>query len=383
MSRRPAAPLALALTLSALAAAGPAATAQPGPPGPPGPPFPAPALSSGMGDAELAGALGAYFGALHDERDFAGAALVARGGTPVFLGAWGMASLRWGVPNRVSTRFDLGSIDKSFTRVAIGSLLAAGELSLDSTIAQVLPDYPNQGVAGRVTVGQLLDHTSGIPDIFGPDFFDTSKLLYREARDFFPLFASKELEFEPGTEERYSNSGYLVLGAMIEQLSGTSYPEWVARHVFEPAGMTGAGFFARNEPEPDVAMGHTHWGPAGPEPDGPWLENLGLLPVRGNAAGSAFATVRDVLAYERALRSGRLLPPGYTSWFFGGPVDPSADAGQARGAAIGIAGGAPGVNACLEASSDWQVVVLSNQDPPGAELAAQAVFRALAGAAAG
>lgn len=362
-------------------------------PAPPSDLPPLPALSRG-GDGSLDEAsrvaLGRYFDDLAADDRFAGTVLLALDGRPVFEGAYGPADRDWNIPNRMSTRFDVGSIDKDFTKVAIGQLLAAGKLSLGDTVLDLLPDYPNPEVGRRITVAQLLDHRSGLGDIFGPEFFRMNKALLRTNRDYFPLFADRPLLFEPGTGRRYSNAGYIVLGAIVARVSGVSYADYVTRHVFEPAGMTGAGFPARDEIRHDVAVSYTRHSPTPPNPphpmqpegapgagdaaEAPLRPATSMLPVVGMGAGSAVATAADLLAFDRALREHRLLDPRLTAWFFTGELPDEAAAGEGTGKdlppaeyPIGIAGGAPGVNAILEGDGRHTAVVLSNLDPPAAE----------------
>lgn len=318
---------------------------------------------------------------------FAGAVLVAWRGEPVYQEAFGLASRTFGVPNQVDTRFDLGSISKSFTKVAVGQLLERGDLKLDDTILRHLPDYPNPEVAAQVTIRHLVEHTSGLGDIFTAAYRDTPKDRLRSSRDFFPLFAEKPLQFEPGARFAYSNAGYLVLGAIVEQVSGMPFDTYVGQYIFIPAGMQGAGFFARDEPVSNVAVGYTRQ-TAGETPGG-WRSNLFLLPVKGNPAGSAQASVLDLLRFDTALREHVLLSPAVTNWFFGGlepaaafeddetaAVETSTPADRV-GVGMGIAGGAPGVSAVLESDGDLAVIVLANLDEPIAEAIARSVFKPL------
>ncbi len=331
--------------------------------------FPSFELPAGAGRSVVTDALERYFADLADQDRFSGTALVALRGAVIFTTAQGLASKRFNAPNRIDTRFDLGSINKAFTRIAIGQLLAAGSLSVSDHIADHLPDYPNADVARQVTIQQLLDHTSGLGDIFNERFQRSSRARYRSPRDYFPLFADEPLLFPPGAGRQYSNAGYIVLGAIIEAVSGTPYDEYVTQHIFAPAGMTRSGFFPRDVPEPDVAEGYTRWIGGGPER----RSNQFQLPIKGNPAGSAQSTVGDLLRFDTALREHRLLSPAYTLWFFGGPVPaPGATAPPARATTpIGIAGGAPGVSAVLESDGELVVTILSNYDPPTAEAIAR------------
>jgi CubicO group peptidase (beta-lactamase class C family) len=336
-------------------------------------------LPAGADSELIAAALSSWFGELAEEDLFSGTSLIALRGQPIFTGAWGLANREWSVPNSVDTRFDLGSINKSFTQVAIGQLINQGKLSLDNTIGDLLPDYPNPEVAGKVTIRHLIEHSSGLGDIFTDEFFRSSKALYRGPRDFFWLFADRPLLFEPGERFEYSNAGFMVLGAIIEAASGEPYDQYITRHVFEPAGMTNSGFFANDEPVPNVAVGYTRMGRE--EGASGLRNNLFHLPVKGNSAGSAQSTVEDLLRFDTALREHQLLPPAYTEWYFGGDEPDTAEQSKIPGeratVAVGIAGGAPGVSAVLESDGDLAVIILSNYDPPIAETVARSLFRPL------
>jgi CubicO group peptidase (beta-lactamase class C family) len=141
-----------------------------------------------------------------------GVVLVARDGRPLLHKAWGLASRELSVANRPDTKFNLGSINKLFTQVALGQLLEQGRISLDDPVGKHLPDYPNREAASRVTIRHLVEMRSGIGNIFGPGFEATPKDRLRRNADFLPLFAAEPLLFEPGKESHYSNGGYVVLG---------------------------------------------------------------------------------------------------------------------------------------------------------------------------
>jgi CubicO group peptidase (beta-lactamase class C family) len=253
----------------------------------------------------------------------------------------------------VDTRFNLGSINKAFTAMAIRQLARAGKLALTDTLIRHLPDYPNRESAERVTIAQLLDHSSGIGgDIFAAPAGGSRDDLRRTA-DFLALVAHQSLEFEPGSRRQYSNAGYVVLGAVIERVSGMSYYDYVRANVFEPAGMTASDWYAKDSLPPNTAVGYTRGGPGGPA-QGPLRRNTDLLPGRGSSAGGGYSTAGDLLRFARAVREGRIsgAPPG----------------------GMGIAGGAPGINAVLETDiAGYDLVVLTNLDPPAAQDVARQV----------
>jgi CubicO group peptidase (beta-lactamase class C family) len=317
--------------------------------------------------AELPAAVEAHVAALAARDEFSGAVLVARGEEILFEAAYGLADRRYGAPNRLDTAFNLGSINKIFTRVALARLARDGRLSFADTIADHLPDYPNAEVARRVTLQHLAAHTSGLGDIFTEEFAAADKSRFREPEDYFPLFAADDLLFEPGEGRSYSNAGYMVLGAVIASVTGETYDEYVRETIFEPAGMTATAPWALDDPTAPIAIGYTR-GPhdgSDAEHPGTWRENSFIIPHTGTPAGGGFSAVRDLLAFRHALAGNRLIDPRYTAWLVNDELPEEAPA-SGSGLGIGVAGGAPGVNAALEMEGEWTVVVLANLDPPAA-----------------
>jgi CubicO group peptidase (beta-lactamase class C family) len=300
--------------------------------------------------------------------EFSGAVLLAKGDKPIFQKAYGLASKEYNVPNRIDTKFNLGSINKIFTQVAVGQLVAQGKLTLDDKLGRYLPEYPNRGAADRVTIRQLLDMSSGIGDFFGPQFDAMSKSKLRTIKDFLPLFASQPLAFEPGTNHQYSNGAYVVLGAIIEKVSGQDYYEYVHEHVFKPAGMQNAEWYEGDKPTPNMAGGYTSEG------GGSRRNNMYTRPARGSSAGGGYATAEDLLKFSIALQTGKLQLPNFReSTATGKQGSPGTKPKSFSG--LGIAGGANGINAVLEvnSASGYTLVVMSNYDPPSAERVARQI----------
>jgi CubicO group peptidase (beta-lactamase class C family)/predicted aspartyl protease len=297
------------------------------------------------------------------EDKFSGVVLVAKDGTPLLLRAWGMADPAKGIANRPDTKFNIGSINKIFTHVAIGQLAAAGKLSLSDTISKYLPDLPVPS-ADKITIEQLLQHRSGLGDIFGPKFM-TSHASLRKLSDYVPLFANNPLEFEPGADQKYSNAGFIVLGLIVEKVSGQSYYDYIRDHITRPAGMMDTASYAVDEKVPNRALGLTKRGPEGPLPAR--QDNINTLPGRPSSAGGGYSTATDLLRFSQALLADKLLPKRWTDWIFSGKLDATGHHN------IGVAGGSPGVNAVLEIEPPYTVIVMSNFDPPAAmEVGAEA-----------
>lgn len=286
--------------------------------------------------------------------EFSGVVNLARNGSAVFQHAYGLADRDTKRANNVETAFNIGSINKVFTQIAIMQLRDAGKIDLDSTLAKYWPDYPNQEVAHNVTIRQLLRHTSGIGgNIFAPPASGRRNDI-RSLQDYLPLFVNAPMLFEPGTKNAYSNAGYVVLGLLVQRLSGENYYTYVKRHVFYPAGMTRTASYAVDSLPPNTAIGYTRGGPDAISL-GPLSPNTSELPGRGSSAGGGYSTSHDLVAFVEALRTHRI-PSGPPS-------------------GIGAAGGSGGLNADVEGDlpGGYDLIVLANLDPPAAERVAAMV----------
>jgi CubicO group peptidase (beta-lactamase class C family) len=298
--------------------------------------------------------------------EFAGAVLVARHGKVLLKDAWGRADRKAGTANTPATRFRIGSMNKMFTAVATLQLVEAHKLALDDPIGRYLPGYPNKEVAAKVTVRHLLTHTGGTGDIFGPEF-DQHRLQLREHRDYLKLYGTRGLSFEPGSRFEYSNYGFVLLGALIEHVTGGSYDDYVRDHIFHPAGMRSTGALPESVVVPDRAVGYLR-----SSPGSDWVPNTDTLPWRGTAAGGGYSTVGDLLRFAQALESGTLISeatlaeatrPHQQQYGYGFDVR-----GEGRLGSYGHGGGAPGMNGELRIFPQlgYVVVSLSNLDPPAA-----------------
>jgi D-alanyl-D-alanine carboxypeptidase len=324
-------------------------------PGPGAPPKP-------VNEADLVAHLAKTMDKLVAEDKFSGAVLLAKDGKPIFEKAYGMASKSYAAANRTDTKFNLGSIDKIFTKIAIGQLIQQGKIaSVDDKLIKYLPDYPNREAAEKITLRQILTMQSGIGDFFGPKFEKSAKDQYRTISDYLPLFANEPLLFEPGAKRQYSNGGYIVLGAVIEKITGKTYYDYVRDNIFQPLGMNDTDFSEMDEVVSNRATGYTKHGVV---ESVVWRENVELQPARGSSAGGGYSTTHDLLKFANAVDERKILNPAFEA---GAPVAPGKPFAIMRG--IGIAGGSPGVNGVLEADmpGGYTLVVLSNYDPPSAE----------------
>ena len=317
-----------------------------------------------LAQAGAIAALAAQADAAAAEDAFSGVLLVARGDEVLLQRAWGLADRAAGTPVTLDTRFRLGSMNKMFTAVAVLQLVEAGRLSLEGSVGQSLPGYPNADIA-KVTIRQLLTHAGGTGDIFGPAF-DQHRLSLKTHDDYVRLYGARGPTHPPGQAHEYSNYGYVLLGAIIERASGLAYEDYVSRHVFAPAGMHDTGALPEDVDVPGRARAYTR-------KDGAWVDAADTLPYRGTAAGGGYSTAADLLKFARALRAGILLSPAslaeatrrQTPWYGYGFM-----VGQRHGVAgFGHGGGAEGMNASLGIfpAQDTVVIGLANLDPPSVE----------------
>lgn len=321
-------------------------------------------------ESQFLSAVEKYLADIVRQDNFSGTVLIARAGKPVFVKAFGMASKEKKLANRIDTKFNLGSINKIFTMLAVGMLADEGKLSLDDKLGKFLPDYPNADARETVTVRHLLTMTSGVGDFFGPEYDATPKDKLRNIADFIPLFSHKPLLFEPGKGRRYSNGGYVLLGAIIEKTSGQSYYDFVRSRIFVPIGMLNTESYFSDARTPNLAMGYTR------EIDAKkWSPNIATRPARGSSAGGGYSTAQDMLKFANAIDGKTFKVPAALR----GLRDPIA--GGLVSGGLGFAGGASGINSTLDSAlpGGYTVIVMSNYDPPAAEAAA-AHIRGLLGA---
>ncbi len=313
-----------------------------------------------LSEAEMIERLNAMIDKSVADGSFSGVVMVAKDDKPIFQRAAGLASKSYNVPNRVDTKFNLGSINKFFTKVAIFQLIEQGKLSLDDAVGKRLPDYPNKEAAEKVTISHLLDMQSGIGDFFGPKFDAAPKNRIRAIKDYLPLFADQPLKFEPGAGRAYSNGGYIVLGAIIEKVTGQSYYDYVRERIFKPAGMESTDSYEVDVVTPNLATGYTR------NSSGVRVSNVYTKPARGSSAGGGYSTAEDLLKFTVALKNNRLLSADQTKRILQGGV--------------GVAGGAPGINAALEMDrrGGYTIIALSNYDPPSATDVSQQIRKWIA-----
>jgi CubicO group peptidase (beta-lactamase class C family) len=270
---------------------------------------------------------------------FSGVVRVERAGEVLMEAAHGTASRRWNVPVTPATRFDVASVTKLFTAVAILQQVDAGTLDLGESIHSYV-DLAGTTISPAVTLRHLLSHTSGVADDADEEAGESYEALWLDrpsysvtkTADFLPQFVHKPAVFQPGDGCRYCNVGYILCGLALEHATGETYRDTVRRDVFARAGMGTAGFFDMREAEPDVAEG---WEPVREEPGGPvkgWRQNIYSYPPIGSPDGGAHATAADLTRFLAAVREGELLSPASTQAFLTPHALHSSKADPAPGA---------------------------------------------------
>ena len=330
-------------------------------PQPPAAARPAKALT----DAERVQQLDAFLRKLTDADVFSGAVLLAKDGKPLFQKAYGQASKEFSVANRVDTKFNLGSMNKMFTAVAIAQLAERGKLSFDDPLSKYLPDYPNPEAAKKIQIKHLLTHTSGLGSYFNRQFMESSRARWRTVDDMMELAKGDSMAFEPGSRWAYSNTGFLVLGKVIEKVTGQSYYDYVRENIFKPAGMTNTDSYELDRVTPNLALGYQkEFSDSGVS----FKNNLFEHVIRGGPAGGGYSTVEDLLRFDAALRSNKLVGPEYTKQLFsakpeiGSPEYGYGFAVDRERQIVGHSGGFPGISSNLDMflGNGYTAIVMSN-----------------------
>jgi CubicO group peptidase (beta-lactamase class C family) len=250
------------------------------------------------------------------QQPFSGVIMVREGGQTVFEQAYGHANKADAIPNTLETRFAMASGCKVFTAVAIGQLIERGLLTFDTRLKDcVSVEFPHFDPA--VTVGQLLMHTSGIPDYFDEEIMDDFGALWKERpvynilrpADFLPMFQNEPMKSKPGEKWAYNNAGFIVLGLIVEAVSGIEFPQYIEDNIFKVCDMQESGYFLMNQLPARTAYGYI------PVNETEWRTNIYDVPIIGGADGGAFTTVGDMAKFWDSLLGYRLLSENMTRTF--------------------------------------------------------------------
>lgn len=314
----------------------------------------------------LSEAVARYVATLEKQHLFSGAVRLERAGKAIVDQAWGYADLDSKAANDRNTKFNLGSASKMWTAAAIMKLIKDGRLRLDSPLSEFDLGVPAPSNANDITIAQLLSHTSGLGNYFGAKYDAADKASLNTIDDFLKVAVPLETAFKPGSDYSYSNAGFLVLGKIIERVSGMSYFDYIAKFVFAPARMKDSGCFAVGEVA-NLAIGYdrtqTDSGPA-------FLSNAPFLPRRCVSAGGCYSTTADMMRFFDLLEGGTFAPAEAVATFTSKrtpegtpPYGYGFQLGQ-NGEWYGHGGYFNGVGAVVRAyrkPAGWRFAVLANQ----------------------
>ncbi|AUP79258.1 serine hydrolase [Flavivirga eckloniae] len=300
-------------------------------------------------------------------KDFSGAVLIVKNDSILLQKAYGYAHMGHKIVNNVDTKFNQGSIGKSFTAVAILQLIQQNKLKLTDNVGAFIPEYPNKIVRDSVTIAYLLTHTSGLPHFFAREtFLKSSKDLYRTMNDLNPLYENEPMESKPGEIFTYRNTNYVILGRIIEKISGLEYDEYLEKNIYALASMKNTGNFDLDHPIDNAAEGYTT---SEVYPDKLKI-NIHTYPSKGNAAGGGYTTLNDLYHFAQAIQNNKLLNSEYTT-LFTTPLSKNNHYGYGmqfpnpeEGTIFGHSGGHFGVGSewRVYTKEGYTVILLTNKD---------------------
>ncbi len=309
--------------------------------------------------------------------EFSGTVLIAKGDKIIYQKAVGLANQEQNTPNNIETKFNIGSMNKMFTSVAIAQLAEKNKLNYSDKVIKHLPQLPEK-TFGDITIEQLLTHTAGTGDFFMFPKFETIADTAKTINTYVNIGLEEPLLFKAGAKFKYSNYGYILLGAVIEKVSKLSYFEYVKQNIFAVAGMGNTDSYERDKKHDNLAIGYL---PSPTGEKGSREANTKMMEVKGNSAGGGYSTAVDLHKFSVALLAGKLVSLKTLATITTGkvvmlPALPHANLPEVKYAygfgelyknknrMFGHTGGAPGVDAQMEIYPDlgYTVVVLSNYD---------------------
>ncbi|WP_339797562.1 serine hydrolase [Paenibacillus sp. FSL R5-0744] len=249
------------------------------------------------------------------QNDFSGVVLAKQYDKEIASSCHGYANKSDKRENNIHTRFGIASGCKIFTAIAVCQLVERGLISFESRLSDYLKKVEFPLFSSEITIHQLLTHSSGIPDYFDETIMGDFEELWKtqpmytlqQLEDFVPMFRNLPMMWPPGERFHYNNTGYIVLGLLVEELSGMSFSDYVELHIFKPCGMEQSGYFTLDALPANCALGYIE------EENGSWRSNIYSIPVKGGADGGAFVTAPDMQLFWNGLMNHTLLSPVLTS----------------------------------------------------------------------
>lgn len=307
--------------------------------------------------------LDGYLQKLTKKQQFSGTVLVVQNNKKIFSKAFGYASKRFKVPNQMDTKFNIGSINKLFTTVAILQLIQKGKIKLSDKAIQYVPELSMEN-REKITIEHLIKMKSGLGFYWENKKYTNNWENLRNMEDYLAIIKDEKLAFEPGTKRQYSNSGYELLGIIVQRVAKQNYYEYVKQHIYKIADMNNTDSYDYDEVVENLAMGYTNLkrgenmrpGNHG-SGKGHMYNNVYRHSSKGTAAGGGYSTVGDFQKFSMALATHKLLNQKWTGWMFN-------HFSRGRGRSLFVAGGATGISACFsfDANKGNSIVVLANYD---------------------
>lgn len=329
--------------------------------------IPSKLLEDKISEQQLVEEMEAYLAELTKSGLYSGAMLIAKGEKVVMESVAGFASLQYEFPNRIDTKFCLGSMTKMFTAVAIMKLWEAEKISLDDPIGKYLgEEWVSESAGDAVQIKHLLTHTGGVGDFFlHPEYGETTRRHFTDVASFSRFIDVQKTEFEPGSKWEYSNSGFILLGAIIEKVTGQDYHEHMQAQIYEPHGLSDTDCYFSDRIVKNLAQGYYV------DRSGEVINNVFSQRIRGCPAGSSYSTVHDLHRFSQKLLQGKIVSPAAVEMM----TEPKPDWNSTEYGlgfecfsrakplvAFGHTGGGPGVSSRLEIypKSQFVLVCLTN-----------------------
>ena len=318
---------------------------------------------------------------LDEDEEFSGGVLIAKNGTVLLKKAIGEASKAYEIPNKSDTKFNIASVGKVFTGLAITHLAEQGKLSFDDPISKyVSAEWLDPVISGKIQIKHLLTHTSGLGDYFRDAYIQCTVPFFRGLEDYKSLVVDDTLLFEPGARFSYSNTGMLLLGVVIENVTNDNYFDYLKKNVFEPTGMINTDGYDKDIPVNNRATGYTKVYEDGVVS---WNNHQFTRIMRGSPSGGIYSTVEDMLKFDKAIRSNKLLSPEYSEILLEGRPELNASfhsygffvSDGAAGRVASHKGDGQGMNCQFKMyiDSGYTIVILSNYSAPSANIVANVI----------